>query len=150
MDPAIVSALSAILGSIVGGSATIATAWVTQRVQGQRELVSAEIRKRELLYTKFISECSKLAVDSLDHALDRPETLLQVYALQNRIRLTASDAVIVAATQTINLILKQYFERNITIEELRELAHPNNSDNDPLKVFSEACRNELQQIQLAA
>jgi hypothetical protein len=32
--------------------------------------VDAEIRKRELLYTEFIAECSKLAIDALDHTLD--------------------------------------------------------------------------------
>ena len=70
MDPSIVSALSAVLGSLVGGSATIATAWVTQKTQSRRELAAAEIRKRELLYTEFIDECSKLAIDALDHTLD--------------------------------------------------------------------------------
>jgi hypothetical protein len=65
MDPALVSALSAILGSLVGGSATIATAWITQKTQSKRESAGAEIRKRELLYTEFIDECSKLAIDTI-------------------------------------------------------------------------------------
>ena len=65
MDPSIVSALSAVLGSLVGGSATIATAWITQKTQSKRELAGAEIRKRELLYTEFIDECSKLAIDTI-------------------------------------------------------------------------------------
>ena len=67
MDPSIVSALSAVLGSLVGSSATIATAWITQKTQSRRELVGAEIRKRELLYSEFIDECSKLTLDALDH-----------------------------------------------------------------------------------
>jgi hypothetical protein len=60
MDPTIVSALSAVLGSAVGGSATLATAWITQKTQSRREIVAAEIRKREALYGEFIAECSKL------------------------------------------------------------------------------------------
>ena len=60
MDPAIVSAMAAVLGSLVGGSATVATAWITQRTLSKRELIGAEIRTRETLYGEFISECSKL------------------------------------------------------------------------------------------
>jgi hypothetical protein len=56
MDPAIVSAMAAVLGSLVGGSATVATAWITQRTLSKRELIRAEIRKRERLYGQFISE----------------------------------------------------------------------------------------------
>ena len=52
MEPAVLSALSAILGSAVGGSATIATAWLTQRTQGRRESIDAENRKRERLFVE--------------------------------------------------------------------------------------------------
>src|SRR5437868_8887965 len=109
MDATIVSALSAVLGSAVGGSVTFATAWITQKTQSRRQLVRAEIRKRESLYGEFIAECSKLLIDALDHTLDNPDKLLLTYALQkNRIRLTSSDAVVAAADQTLHSILKQY------------------------------------------
>ena len=72
MDPAIVSAMAAVLGSLVGG----ATAWLSQRTLSKRELLGAEIRTREALYGEFISACSKLVVDSFECALDKPETLL--------------------------------------------------------------------------
>jgi hypothetical protein len=149
MDPAILSALAAVLGSAVGGSATLGTAWITQKTQSRRELVGAEIRKREILYGEFIAECSKLLVDALDHTLNNPDKLFQIYALQNRIRLTSSDAVVAAADQTLQRILKQYFAENITPEALRDLI--TDSDRleglDSLKPFSEACRNELRALQ---
>jgi hypothetical protein len=147
MDPAVVSALSAVLGSVVGGSASIATAWFTQKTQGRRELVRAEIRKREVLYAEFISECSKLALDSLDHTLEHAETLVNAYAFHNRIRLISSDAVVDAAAQAIRRILERYVGPNITKEELRTLVLSLKDDEDPLKVFSEACRNELAKLQ---
>ena len=151
MDTAIVSALSAVLGSAVGGSATLATAWITQKTQSRREIVGAEVQRRQTLYGEFIAECSKLVVDALDHTLDNPEKLFQIYALQNRIRLTSSDAVVAAADQTLNLILKQYFEQNMTREQLRELILSLADDplkgHDPLKPFSEACRIELRGLQ---
>ena len=143
MDPAVVSALSAVLGSIVGGSASIATAWFTQKTQGRRELIRAEIQKREGLYAEFISECSKLALDALDHTPDNPEAFTNVYALENRIRLISSDAVVDAASQVIKRILERYFEPNITKEGLRRFALSMKDDDDPIKVFSKACRTEL-------
>jgi hypothetical protein len=58
LEPAVLTALSAILGSAVGGSATLLTAWLTQRTQGRRERIEAEISKREQLYSEFIAEGS--------------------------------------------------------------------------------------------
>jgi hypothetical protein len=73
--------------------------------------MGAEIRKRELLYTEFIAECARLAIDAFGHTLERPETVLPAYALLNRIRLTSSDAVLAAAEQTVKNIAEQYFAR---------------------------------------
>ena len=88
MDATIVSAMAAVLGSLVGGSATVATAWITQRTLSKRELISAEIRKREMLYGEFISECSKLVIDSLYAYIGQAGELLPAYELLNRIRLS--------------------------------------------------------------
>jgi hypothetical protein len=143
MDATVVTALSAVMGSLVGGSASIATAWFTQRTQGRRELLSAEILKRETLYAEFISECSKLAIDSLDHTLDDPVTLVRVYATHNRIRLRSSEAVVESAAEVIRRILERYFGPNLTPEQVREYALSLSKREDPLKVFAEACRKEL-------
>ena len=77
--------------------------------ESSRESVRAEIRKRELLYTEFIDECSKLAIDALDHTLDDTTKFFHVYGLQSRISLTSSDMVVAAADQTVKHILKNYF-----------------------------------------
>jgi hypothetical protein len=81
--------------------------------------VRSEIQKREALYGEFISECSKLIIDALDHTLEKPETLVRVYALENRIRLGSSDSVVAAAAQVIKRILELHFSPNVTIAELR-------------------------------
>src|SRR5262245_58053210 len=146
MDAALLGALSAVLGSIVGGSASIATAWFTQSTQGRREAIRLEVGKRETLYADFIAECSRLVVDSLDHTLDRPGGMVNVYALHNRIKLIASDAVVDAAGLVIRHILERYFEPNVTKEELRQVAL-SMKEHDPLKPFSEACRAELARLQ---
>jgi hypothetical protein len=144
MDQAIISALAAVLGSLVGGFSTIATAWFTQRAQGRRESVNAEIRRRELVYTEFINECSKLAIDALNRTLESPETLMNAYALLNRIRLTSSDSVVDAANQTINSIMEQYFRPNLSMEEVHKMAAEGRAD--PLKEFSVSCRQELRRL----
>ena len=72
MEPALFSALSAVLGSVVGGSASIATAWFTQSTQGRRELIRAAVDKKEALYADFIGECSRLVLDALGIRSRRP------------------------------------------------------------------------------
>lgn len=148
MEASIVSALAAVLGSLVGGSATFATAWISQRTQSKRELIRAEISKRETLYGEFISECSKLFLDSLLRTLDKPEAMLPLYALLNRIRVSASDTVLVEAERLLVRITEQYFSPNLSVEGMRSLVHLG-SDADPLKAFGEACRVELK-LMLAA
>ena len=144
MDPNIIPALSGVLGSLVGGSATVATAWITQRTLTRRELNTRDMRQREKLYGDFIAECARLLIDALTHTLDDPEKLLTLYALTNRIRLTASQPVLAEAERLLSHITDQYFSRNLTVQELRELAH--SARGDPLKAFSEACRTELKSI----
>ena len=144
MDATIVSAMAAVLGSLVGGCATAATAWVTQRSLGKRELIGAEIRYREALYGDFIRESSKQVLASLERTLDKPDTLLPVYELINRIRVSASDAVLAEAEHVLQRIMEQYFEPNLSVEEVRALAR--SADGDPLKAFGEACRAELKSM----
>jgi len=106
------------------------------------------MHKRELLYADFITECSKLAIDALEHTIDRPETLQQAYTLANRIRLTSGDAVLHEAEGVIDQILATYRAPNLPIEKLREISVA--SFHDPLKAFSEACRLELQSLKEGA
>src|SRR5262249_40853583 len=141
MDSNIVSALSAVLGSVVAGSASIASSWFTLHIQNRRERVRTEVQKRETLYAEFIAESSKLVIDSLDHTLDNPEAIVQVYSLQNRIRLTSTDAVVNAADAAVKRILKRYFAPKMTQEELH--AYALSSHQEPLEEFAKACRKEL-------
>jgi hypothetical protein len=86
-------------------------------------------------------------VDSFEHQLEKPQTLLNVYALLNRIRLCASDAVLAEAERTLHFIAEQYFSPNLSVEELRTLIRA--KDQDPLKPFGEACRRELKAMRTA-
>ena len=141
MDASLIGAMSAVVGSLVGGSTTVATTWITQRTANKRELVQREANKREALYSEFIVECSKLLLDSFTHKLDKPETLIPLYALLNRIRLAASPPVLKEAERLLRHITDQYFQENLTVDQMRAMAH--SDDADPLKAFGEACRVEF-------
>ena len=148
MDTTIVSAMAGVLGSLVGGSAAVASAWITQKTATQREINLTEIRNRETLYGEFIGECAKLLIDAFTHTLDDPEKLLPLYALINRIRLAASQPVVAEAEHLLARITEQYFSRNLTVDEMRQIAR--SKDADPLKTFGEACRMELKSIRARA
>jgi len=145
MDTAIVTALAGIFGSLFGGSASVATAWVTQRTSNKRKEFHAELTRRETLYREFINECSARALDSFENTLDKSERLLSIYSLLNRIRLCASDAVLAAAEGALAAIAEQYFRPNLTLEQLRALIR-DGATADPLRSFAEACRAELKSM----
>jgi hypothetical protein len=148
LDTAIISALAAILGSIVGGAASIATAWINQRFQSRRDFARGESQKKEALYTEFITESSKLMIESLDHGFERPEVLIQVHALINRIRLNSSPQVVDAAERAIKRIVERYGQPNLSQDEIRALATREPGD-DPLEAFSKACRAEIRALAFA-
>jgi hypothetical protein len=141
LDTTFVSALSGVLGSLLGASATAATTWVAQKSISRREVVRDEMRKREALYAEFIRESAKLLVDAGTHTLENLETLLPAYALLNRIRLSASRPVLEEAENLLKRITDQYFATNMTVEEMRRIALKDGAD--PLNPFGEACRREL-------
>ncbi len=145
MDTTILSGMAGVLGSLVGGSATVATAWITQRTLNRRELLAGETSKRESLYGEFINECSARALHSFENTLDKSETLLSIYALLNRIRICASDAVLHEAEQALASIAEQYFAPNLSLEQMRALVR-DGAKTDPLRGFAEACRAEIRSL----
>ena len=145
MDAAAVTMISSLL---IGGSATVASAWVTQRTLNKRELIRVEMSKRETLYGDFIGECSRLLVDALIHTLEKPETLLPAYALLNRIRLCASGVVLAEAERLLRRITDQYFSNNLTLDNVHSIMR--SDDADPLLAFGKACRAELKSMRARA
>ena len=144
METSVITALAGIFGSLTGGAASVATAWVAQRARNKRELLRSERSKREALYGEFINECSSRIMDSLERSLDKPDTLLTLYAILNRIRLRASAPVLAQATELVKLIIDQYYAPSITVEEFHERVSKDGTD--PLRAFSEACRKELRSL----
>jgi hypothetical protein len=105
------------------------------------EPAKSEMRKREILYGDFITEASHLVADAFDHALDKPETLVKLYAHLGRIRLVSSDAVLTAAEECCNRVVDLYAKPNRAMAEIFATLH--SGEFEFLKNFSQACRVEL-------
>ena len=141
MDANLITGLAGLLGSVTGASAAIATTWISQKSQTIRERAKWETRKRETLYGDFITEGSHLVADAFDHSLDKPETLVKLYANLGRIRLVSSDPVLAAAEECCERIVDLYSQPNRTIDQI--YATMRSKELEFFKRFSDACRVEL-------
>jgi hypothetical protein len=144
LNAAIVNILAALSGTAVGSLAPVLSNCVLQKSITQRDLLNRQLGQRETLYSDFIQEASRLYVDAMIHDLDGLNDLVGLFALVSRIRLLASPHVVKAAEDFVKIIVRNYGEPNITLEEMRASAL--SSKVDPLAVFSSACRKELRDI----
>jgi hypothetical protein len=151
MDGGLSNGVAAIMGALVGGLASLASTWVSERTRHRRDLLQREITKRESTYSEFIDYASKLYVTSATHNLNdhdanfesELEGAVSLYGIASRIRLFASDRVIKEAEAVLDLILMQFGAENISVDELREKKL---NERDPLKAFSISCRRELHEL----
>lgn len=141
MDSAYVPVLAAFGGSAVGGLTSLAATWLTQRRKDSARRLTQEKTRRQKLYKQFIDEASKLYADALVHDKSEVSALVDMYALIGRMRILSSDAVIAKAEAVARMIIDTYFSPNKTFPELRQLM--DNHPMDPLREFSEVCREEL-------
>ena len=128
MDSALITGMAAVLGSLAGAAASIATTWMTQRSQKVRERTQSKLRRRETLYGEFITEVSRLTGDAFDHSLEQGENLANVYGILGRMHLVASAPVMKAAEDCCRYLVDLY-STDMTSEQisatLRETsAHP--------------------------
>ena len=143
MEAAYISALAALAGSAIGGLTTFATSWTTQQAQSRAQRVANEKEKREALFGKFLDEAAKLYADAMQNKReDAPAVMIGIYALTNRIRLSSSARVVEKADAITEFIMDTYLSPNMTVEEVRNKWIEQRID--PLRDFSEACREELQ------
>jgi hypothetical protein len=142
MDSALVTGLAAVLGSLAGASASIATIWMTQRSQKIRERAQSELRRRETLYGEFITEVSRLTGDAFGHSLEHPENLANVYGLLGRMHLVASAPVVKAAEECCRYLVNLY-SKDMTSEQIFTTLRETSAH--PLAAFGVACRVELDQ-----
>ncbi len=145
MDAALVSALSVAGGSLVGALTTLASTWLTQRHSDRRDRLAKTIADRETLYATFISEASRVLIESLDHSLAQIDILLPLYTLVGRIRLGSSQTVVTTAETLMRDVVNRYSRPNLTPAEIQALIlSPELQKHvDPMVAFSSVCRGEL-------
>ena len=139
MDPAYLSALSALAGATIGGLTSFATSWTTQWTQFRHTHREAEKAKLEALYNDFISEAARLYGDALTHQTEEITSLVQLYALLGRMRLVSDRLVVVAAMRAVDIIIETYLGPNRTLHEM--MAHKD--ELDFLTEFGDAARKNL-------
>lgn len=144
MDPAIVTGLSAVFGSLAGGMASVLTTWLTQRNQTRSERAKMEIRKREGLYGEFVNEVARLTADAVDHSLDHADKVVKLFALLSRIRFVSSQAVLEAAEECSRHVVDLYEMEKMGPEDV--ITAVCKTSPEILRAFSDACRVELRQF----
>jgi len=144
IDSTLITALAGVMGSAVGGLASFATTYFTQRNQTHRYLISREAAHREELYSQFVNEATNLYIDSLGKTLENAAALIGLYSLVGRIRLIAGDRVLLAAERIAEAIVDSYRRPPRTFEDEYKLVRERQVD--PLKEFTQACREERRSI----
>ena len=149
MEATLITAMAGVFGSLVGASASIATTWLTKRTELLRTTAERNLRERESLYNEFLTEASRVAVHALTHSFEGPDQIVALYGILSRIRLVASNAVVHEGEMCCVRILATYGKPSITTDELRGVLVVANdlAELDPLKAFSNACREELRLVE---
>lgn len=108
-----------------------------------------EIAKRESTYSEFIEKATNMFAVSATHRIEADVTkmvgLVSLYGVSSRIRLFASERVILEADKVIDRIIAQYGDENLSAEQIRTSALERKED--PLRIFSITCRSELKDLQ---
>lgn len=148
MDGATISALAALAGSVVGGVTALATSWLTQQAQAKAQERAGDRATREALYRDFIVEASRLYGYALTHDKAEVSDLVSIYAMVSRMRVRSSSRIVEQAERVGDRIIATYLAPNKDLRELRDMLK--SEGMDPLRGFSEACREELRPLRAGA
>lgn len=140
LDPATISALSALAGSAIGALSSVATTWLTQYQKDHMQRLEQKGSHRERLFGELIDQASKTYADGIvQERLDDPAKLVPMYATINKLRLFAAPNTIGAAEAVLERIIDTY-ESPSTAPEAR---NTHVAAHDILRAFAESCRVEL-------
>jgi hypothetical protein len=143
MNPAYLSAISALAGSLVGGLTTGLTTWMAVRAQTRAGHLEHEVARRQDLFRDFMIVASRAYGNALVSNEPQIQELIDLYAMISRMRVLCSPQMVACADEVMRSITATYFEENRSIRELHDLIKSNLA-MDPLKKFSELARDELE------
>ena len=140
MDPGNIAAVSALFGSTIGALASLATSWVANRHQDERQRNAREHARRERIFVEFIDSAAKAFVEALmQTAIEDPARLIPLYATIGKLRLFASARTVEAAEQVMSRLLATYYAPKLDFHARPEV----DQSIDILREFAESCRAEL-------
>jgi hypothetical protein len=145
VDASIISALAALTGAAVGGLTSGIANWLNHRSQIRAQWLQHDKSRRQILYRDFIEEASKCYIDALQHGEADIPGLVGLYAKLSRMRAQSSKPVVRSAEEVARKILDTYLEPDRSFVELREMVI--DGAIDLLQGFSDACRDEFEEIQ---
>jgi hypothetical protein len=142
MDPAYVSALAALMGSVVGAFSTGIVSWISQRAQERAATRAHDVSRREDLFRDFIVAASKTYAEAIVSSEPQLAELIVLYGMVSRMRVMCSPGTVTCAEKVMLTTIDTFFQPNKTIRELQQLM-VSGKGIDPLREFSEAARDEL-------
>ena len=151
IDPTLLGPVSALLGAIVGGGASLVAAIYTQRYQNRLQRVAYEVEKREAVYGDFVINASNLLLNAYTHdeiVLDGDAQRL--IGLINRMRLFAPPDIVGGAEKVLRVIVEISLKPSVELRQLAKEALSKSLDPDPLLAFSSMCRADLDNVRRTA
>jgi len=133
-----------IIGSGASGLVSGFLSFFAQHAISRKARLSKDAASRQLLYSEFIEEASRLYIELLDGNLKQPSALVPMYSLINRIRLVGSKKVLMAAENVADEILNSCNHSTITIEDMRKIREERRIH--PMHDFTAACREEREEL----
>ncbi|HLG80407.1 MAG TPA: hypothetical protein VKY22_05285 [Bradyrhizobium sp.] len=147
IDASFLTPMSAMLGALLGGGASLMAAIYTHRSQDRLQRVAAEVTKRETVYGDFVMYASNLLL----RAYTRDELELggdeqRLVGLINRMRFFAPVNVVAIAEAVLRAIVEISLKPSVELRQLATEALTKSLDPDPLLKFSLVCRADLDSL----
>ena len=119
----------------------LASSWLGQNAQARAQDRAHHKSRREELYAQFIEAAAQLYADAFQHHKAEFARFVKLYALIGTMRVLSSPKIVETADSVGRSIVETYKGPNKTFQDIEGLA--NSDATDPLRAFSEACRNEF-------
>ena len=147
IDPALLSPVSALLGALIGGGASLLGAIYTQRSQDRVQRVASEITIREIVYADFVMSASNVLLNAYtSDEISVGGDDQRLIGLINRMRLFASTDVVDGAEAVLRAIVEISLKPIIELRALATEGLSKSLDPDPLAIFSSIYKADVDNV----
>ena len=151
VNPTLLSLLSALLGALVGGGASMMTALYVRRCQERLHRAACEVAKREMVYADFVTSASHLLFDAdAKQEIASSSSEQRLIGLINRMRLFAPLNVVRGAEGVLRATVEITPQPSVRFHRLAKQTLFARREPDPLLTFSAICRADLEAVRRTA